>query len=275
MNGVSTPVFGRAFWCFGPSIEAFKHCRPVLSVDGTFLTGKFKGVLLVAVSCDANNQLVPLAFALVEREDNSNWKWFMHLVRTRIIGPGRVVCVISYRHQGILNAVKDEIPGHPLVRHRWCMRYFAANYYSKSRNKALTEDLRQICMIFEPDRFQEKYVELFAASNAQGKTFLHKHFAEKGYWAQAFDEDGSRYGNMTSNMAEIFNKVLKGIRSLPVSAILAFTFMKCNVYWLERSDAAMELLSKNERWPKVVKETIELNRRRSLHQRWEVLDKEN
>ena len=55
VNGVSTPVFGRVFWCFGPSIEDFKHCRPVLSVDGTFLTGKFKGVLLVVISCDANN----------------------------------------------------------------------------------------------------------------------------------------------------------------------------------------------------------------------------
>jgi hypothetical protein len=44
------------------------HCHPVLSIDGTFLLGKYKGTLLVAISCDADNALVPLAFALVERE---------------------------------------------------------------------------------------------------------------------------------------------------------------------------------------------------------------
>ena len=72
VKGVKYPVFGRAFWCFRPCVEAFKHCRPFLCVDGTFLTGKFKGTLLVAISCDADNRLVPLAFALVEKEDNSN-----------------------------------------------------------------------------------------------------------------------------------------------------------------------------------------------------------
>jgi hypothetical protein len=41
----------------------------VLSIDGTFLFSKYKGTLLVAISCDADNALVPLAFALVEREN--------------------------------------------------------------------------------------------------------------------------------------------------------------------------------------------------------------
>ena len=28
VKGVKYPVFGRAFWCFLPCVEAFKHCRP-------------------------------------------------------------------------------------------------------------------------------------------------------------------------------------------------------------------------------------------------------
>ena len=36
-------VLRRAFWSFGCMIEAFKHYRPVLYVDGTFLTGMYKG----------------------------------------------------------------------------------------------------------------------------------------------------------------------------------------------------------------------------------------
>ena len=65
-------IFFRAFWCFPQCVEAFRHCRPVLSIDGTFLLGKYMGTLLVAISCDADNALVHLAFALVERENKDS-----------------------------------------------------------------------------------------------------------------------------------------------------------------------------------------------------------
>ena len=70
----------------------------MLSIDGTFLLGKCMGTLLVAIACDANNALVPLAFALVERENKDSWGWFLRLVRIHIIGPGKEVGVISDRH---------------------------------------------------------------------------------------------------------------------------------------------------------------------------------
>ena len=40
-------IFFRAFWCFPQCVEAFRHCRPVLSIDGTFMLGKYMGTLLV------------------------------------------------------------------------------------------------------------------------------------------------------------------------------------------------------------------------------------
>lgn len=62
----------RVFWCFPQCSEAFQHCRPVILVDGTFLTGKYKGTLLMAVSVEPEQQLVPLAFALAESENNES-----------------------------------------------------------------------------------------------------------------------------------------------------------------------------------------------------------
>ena len=93
-------VFFRAFWCFPQCVEAFRHCRPVFSIDGTFLLVKYMGALLIAIGCDANNALVPLAFALVEKENKDSWGWFLRLVRIHVVGPGRTICVISDRHQG-------------------------------------------------------------------------------------------------------------------------------------------------------------------------------
>ena len=60
-----TSMFLACILVLPQSVEAFRHCRPVLSIDGTFLLGKYMGTLLVAIACDTDNALVPLAFALV------------------------------------------------------------------------------------------------------------------------------------------------------------------------------------------------------------------
>jgi hypothetical protein len=54
-------------------VAGFAHCRPIVSVDATFLTGKYKGTLMVAIGMTAENQLLPLAFTLVEGENNESW----------------------------------------------------------------------------------------------------------------------------------------------------------------------------------------------------------
>jgi hypothetical protein len=53
-------------------VAGFAHCRPIISVDDTFLTEKYKGTLMVAIGMTAENQVLPLAFALVEGENNES-----------------------------------------------------------------------------------------------------------------------------------------------------------------------------------------------------------
>jgi hypothetical protein len=83
---VLKPVLLRVFWCFPQCQVAFQHCRLVILVDGTFLTGKYRGTLMMAVAVDPEQQLVPLAFALAESENDDSWSWFMRLVRINITG---------------------------------------------------------------------------------------------------------------------------------------------------------------------------------------------
>jgi hypothetical protein len=42
--------FLHAFWTFGQCVEAFKHYCDVLSIDGTFLTGKYEGTSLLQLA---------------------------------------------------------------------------------------------------------------------------------------------------------------------------------------------------------------------------------
>jgi hypothetical protein len=227
-GGVIKPVMQRVFWCFPQCVEAFKHCRPVISVDATFLTGKYKGALMIAVGIDAEDQLIPLAFALTERERNCSWSWFLCLVRRHVIGAGRQVCMISDRHQGLLNAAREHMEGYPPLVHRWCMRHFAANIWRRQKSKEVLTKLKVVCKVKEERQFEMKLVELEKILNEPATEWLKSEIANKSKWAQAFDAGGCRYGIMTTNISEVFNNVLKGIRAMPVSAIVEYTFHKCN-----------------------------------------------
>ena len=80
-------------------IEAFKHCRPVLCVDGTFLTGMYKGQLLTCIGVDANDKIVPIAFAFVESENAESWLWFLSLIKWVVVCERPNVCVLHDRHK--------------------------------------------------------------------------------------------------------------------------------------------------------------------------------
>jgi hypothetical protein len=61
---------------------------------------------------------------------------------------------------------------------------------------------------------------------------------QKEKWSLAYNEGGFRYDIMTTNSSESFNRVFTGVRSLPVSRIVEFSFMKCNEYFVKRWELA-------------------------------------
>ena len=138
----------------------------------------------------------------------------------------------------------------------------------------MAEYLRRLSMVFEPAIFEEMYAELYGLTNAKGKAFLDEHLSQKVLWSQAFDKDGVRHGHMTSSMAEIFNKVLKGIRALPVTAIASYTFDKCNEYWVTRRDEIEVIWNANKSWPKTVEEELGYQEKKSENQTCVCFDKE-
>ena len=49
---------------------------------------------------DAENQLLPIAYALVDEESFPTWGWFMRWLRIEVIG-NKFMCIVSDRHIGI------------------------------------------------------------------------------------------------------------------------------------------------------------------------------
>ncbi|XP_057740100.1 uncharacterized protein LOC130957248 [Arachis stenosperma] len=89
----SRAYFHRLLWTFPPCIEAFCHCKPLVSIDGTHLYGKYGGTLLVAIAQDGNSNILPVAFALVEGENAESWSFFLSHLRQHVT-PQRV-CWLS------------------------------------------------------------------------------------------------------------------------------------------------------------------------------------
>jgi hypothetical protein len=126
------------FWAFKPCIEGFAHCKPLVQVDGTFLTGKFKGTLLLAVAQDGNSHIFPVAFALVEGETKEAWNFFLKNLREHVT-PQEGICMISDRHASIKNAYENPSNRwhHPPSSHVYCIRHVAQNFTRQFKDKKL------------------------------------------------------------------------------------------------------------------------------------------
>jgi hypothetical protein len=72
IDGEADRHFKAAAWAYGPCIAAIPFIRPVISIDACFMSGRYQGRLLMACGYDAENQLFPLAFGIVEKESAEN-----------------------------------------------------------------------------------------------------------------------------------------------------------------------------------------------------------
>jgi hypothetical protein len=94
--------------------------------------------------------------------------------------------------------------------------------------------VKVLCCVRTEYQFKEKMRELDKVTNQAAKTWLQDQMEQKKKWALAYNEGGFRYCIMTTNSSESFNRVFTGVRSLPVSGIVEFSFMKCKEYFMKR-----------------------------------------
>ncbi|CAH9125871.1 unnamed protein product [Cuscuta epithymum] len=100
-NNNLTPIFQRLFICFEGLQNGWKEgCRKVICVDACFLKTFLGGQLMCAVGRDGNEQMYPIAWAVVEGENNLSWEWFfINLQKCLALGDGDDIAIISDEHQ--------------------------------------------------------------------------------------------------------------------------------------------------------------------------------
>ncbi|XP_050215351.1 uncharacterized protein LOC126666448 [Mercurialis annua] len=98
----SPSVFKRLFISFDCLKKGMLHgCRRVIGLDIFFLKGPVKGEILAAVGRDGNNQMFPVAWALVDTERRETWDWFISfllMVLNWVLGQDGALSQTNKRH---------------------------------------------------------------------------------------------------------------------------------------------------------------------------------
>ncbi|RID49827.1 hypothetical protein BRARA_H00600 [Brassica rapa] len=205
-----------AFLSFGASIQGFRRVRPVLIIDGTHLTGKYKGVLLTASGQDANFQGFPLAFAVIDGENDNLWLWFLTKVE-RIIADSTSLTIISNRHASILKAKALVFPKAHFAA---CIVHIMRNVVSRFKSKGLAKLVCAAAFSFKRKDFDDNFGKI-QQTNAACAKYLEDIGTAK--WTRTYFP-GNRYNLLTSNVAEQLNKVLK--KSKPSLVVEQFMFIQ-------------------------------------------------
>ncbi|XP_022562643.1 uncharacterized protein LOC111208155 [Brassica napus] len=240
--------FDRLYVCFTSQREFWiESCRPIIGLDGAFLKWDIKGHLLAAVGRDGDNRIVPIAWAVVEIENNVNWEWFVKLLKsdlglqegatTTIISDKQKVCgvlisafflccayliVFSYQH-GLVNAVKNELPE---AEHRMCSRHILANWKRDNKDLELERLFWKIAGSYTLGDYQEhmdtlkKYCS--GAFNSLQKT-------NPNTRSRVFFRLGSDCNDNLNNLSESFNKTIREARKKPLSEMLEDIRRQCMV----------------------------------------------
>ncbi|XP_028799212.1 uncharacterized protein LOC114754590 [Neltuma alba] len=212
--------------CESCCVEGFlKGGRPILYVDGCYLSGPYKGTLLGAQAYDADNKLFPLAYAIVGGETLDDWAWFLGNIKD--ITGSLEVTIVSYRHNSIKGVVQAVFGGD---RHAFCYRHMKENYSAeflkitrgKRRTSGQTKDvalklLDSIAYARLDRNFDRSMEKLMAFCPELGQWLQTNGDIER--WAQS-KYPYKRWDNITTNITESFNAWLVGERKYNIAVLI-------------------------------------------------------
>ena len=161
IDTTSDDHFRRFFWAFGPCIRSYmSSLRPVIVVDGSYLWGKYPGVLLVAVTHDANHKLLPIAFAFAEAERRDSWESFLvNLFISLWELPN--LTIVSNRQKGLIPALKTTIPA---AMHYYCCRHIAKNIKAAFSDGAMVMKFWRVENSYRPYKYEAYMIDIHAVS---------------------------------------------------------------------------------------------------------------
>ncbi|XP_022874159.1 uncharacterized protein LOC111392982 [Olea europaea var. sylvestris] len=186
--------------------------RPLILVDGTTLKFKYQGKLIIAICQDANTQIYPLAFDIVDNENDLSMHWFFAKLG-EVIGKVDDLAFVTDRGQSIINGIAEVFPD---AHHGYCIYYIQGNLKTRYRGKDIVLLFRRVTEAYSIEECNMYMVEIGSKSFPAWD-----YLAIMGieHWVRSYFP-GRRYNMITSNNAKSLNVLFKRDRELPILALI-------------------------------------------------------
>ncbi|KAJ4716053.1 Protein FAR1-RELATED SEQUENCE like [Melia azedarach] len=208
--------FQRLFVSFYASTYGFLNgCIPIVSLGGIQLKSKYLGTLLSATSFDADGGLFPVAFGVVDVENDESWMWFLsefHKALEMNAESMPQLTFLSDGQKGIVDAVRRKFPNSSQA---FCMRHLSESIGKEFKNSRLIHLLWKAAYATTTIAFKERMAELEDVSSEAAKWIQQ---FPPSHWALVHFE-GTQYGHLASNIEE-FNRWILEARELPIIQVI-------------------------------------------------------
>ncbi|PIA25045.1 hypothetical protein AQUCO_13300032v1 [Aquilegia coerulea] len=231
--------FQRLFVSFYACIYGFINgCLPLIGLGATQLKSKYLGTLLSATSFDADGGLFPLAFGIVDVENDESWMWFLSELHKLIeMNTENIpqLTFLSDGQKGIADAVKRKFPS---AFHGICMRHLTDSVSKEFKNSRLVHLIWKAAYSMTTMGYKEKMGEIEEIS-AEAAKYIQQILPSR--WAVAYFE-GKRFGHLSTNIEE-FNKWVHDARELPIIQVIERIHSKLISEFDERRKKGLSCMS--------------------------------
>ncbi|XP_060970004.1 uncharacterized protein LOC115713798 [Cannabis sativa] len=218
--------------------------------------GRFKGTLLIANAQNANRHIVPLAFAIVDSENDESWQWFFQKLQESY-GERDGQCIIFDRYESIAKAAKENFPN---LMHGVCCYHLFKNIKSKFRKRGneLKNAFNGASRAYTETEFEE-FMRDLDSIDERIKPYLFDEVSI-GKWTRIYNSN-KRYAIMTNNIAESVNAAIKEIRELPVVKLIECLNSLVQKWYWNNKNRALGIFTN---LAKISEETLLQQRKMSL-----------
>ncbi|XP_025616556.1 uncharacterized protein [Arachis hypogaea] len=211
----------------------------------------------LAIAQDSNSNILPIIFAVVEEKTKEVWSFFLSNLLKEQVTPQPGLLVILDRYESIdiaLNA--NGSWWKPLNAYQeFCTRYIAANFMIHFKNKNLKKVLVNTTYLKSRQEFGH-YFDRLRGENVTITNWLKEIPREQ---RAQYSDEGRMFGDMTTNISECMNAVMKAIRNLSITALVKSTYFRLGELFARKRTEAQAQVQVGDEFSQTFVKTIEFN----------------
>ncbi|XP_058747066.1 uncharacterized protein LOC131620058 [Vicia villosa] len=174
------------------------------------------GKILAAIGRDPNDQMLPIAYAVVESENKESWTWFLEFLIADLGGATECLTYtfILDQQKGLLPAMDELLPN---VEQRFCVRHLYNNFRKRFPGKLLKEVIWKAAKSTYAQAWETEMKRMRLANQ---EAYLHMMNTPPRFCSRSYFRTTNKCDVVLNNMSESFNNVILDSRGKPLVIML-------------------------------------------------------